>query len=80
MMVERGFILSLDPDEYPLHAELAAKLDRDHAWAVREPKAPKPKPKIEPKSGPNGPKDGDILPHQARVIEKLQKSHGGSPK
>lgn len=72
LMLDQGYVLRLDPDRYPKHAELAKKLRRPNSgWQERDPSG-----NLKPRQDPETVVDEIrvVLPHQAEAIEKIRKN------
>lgn len=70
VMLDRGYVIVLEPDKFELHAKMAESLKRNPAWErVSEPIAPKLAP-----PQPSKPTDPtpSILTHQQQVIDRIR--------
>ncbi len=68
-MVDRDYKVFLEPDRYPLHAELLKKFKRTHGWEIVSGVEP---PTISPPEKPKEDPNHGLLPHQLDVIKKIR--------
>lgn len=71
LMLDRGYVLVLQPELYQRHAELAARLDRIGGWRA-VPAGSEPIVTEAPERAPA--EESAILPHQAEVLARLRQS------
>lgn len=65
-MLDRGYRLTLYPDEFPAHAVLAGKIRRSQAWdETSDPGTPELE-AAEPKT------ETRLLPHQVQAINRIR--------
>lgn len=69
--MNRGYTIRLEPDKYPKHAELEAKLRKHPQWELQEPQEATTE---EPPQTDETTSE-TILPHQAKVVEELRRKH-----
>jgi len=72
LMLDKGYRLPLQPDRYPKHAALCAKLERSRAWEIEgEWDMPGPRYELDTEEETD-PLEG-LLPHQRDAIQRARK-------